>query len=387
MKFLSQLFADQDTDSTSNAFSKAWTRLVLLYLAIIAIVISVFAALVVLQVNQKIDSQQLRANSQIVVNANEALEIAQKLKPKKSIEDTTYSLEDNTLLFKVTFNDDEDVEVDLLTGRAWIGDRREHGISLFELLTDNIAKIIWWIGGAVFLIASIGSLLIARATLRPISVSTKKQKRFVSDAAHELRNPLASLQMTLESFLRSPQKTLELTHSVAEDMLHEVKRLVDTSESLLKLEEIERRAKSISPTNVNAILQNVTKRLHSNLAVKEIEIVNEIANMPLSIDQRDLETVLYNLIHNAIKFSEPKSKIMVNWNGKALQVTDNGSGIDPKHIPHIFERFYKADSSRSFEANSNGLGLALVSDIVNSYGATISVQSEIHKGTTFTITF
>lgn len=387
MKFLSQLFADQDTDSTSKAFSQAWIKLVFLYLIIIAVVIFVFAWLVVLQVNQKLDSQQIRPNSQIVVNANEALEIAQDLKPNSVIESTLYSLEDNTLLYKVTFDDEEDVEVDLLTGKAQIGDEKERGLSFFELLTDNIVKIIWWIGGGVFLLASIGSFLIARFTLRPISVSTKKQKRFVSDAAHELRNPLASLQMTLESFLRSPQKTLELTHSVAEDMLHEVKRLVGTSESLLKLEEIERSTKNVSSVEVHKVLDDVTKRLNADLDVKGIKVAKKIFDIPLVIDPNDLDTVLYNLLHNAIKFSKPESEIVVVWDGTLLQITDSGIGIDKKHLPHIFERFYKADPSRHSETNSNGLGLALVNDIVNSYGAAITVASEETKGTTFTVKF
>ena len=387
MKFLSQLFADQDTDSTSKAFYQARIKLVCLYLLIIAIVISIFASLVVLQVNEKIDSQQLRPNSKIELNANEALRKAIELKPNSSVESTRYSLEDKTLLFTVTFSDDDEVAVDLLTGRAQIEDQGEHGVSLFELLTDNITKIIGWIGLGVFLLASIGSILVAQFTLHPISVSTKKQKRFVSDAAHELRNPLAALQMTLESFLRSPQKTLELTHTVAKDMLHEVKRLIGTSESLLKLEALERRAKNISPTSVAEILGVVTKRLYSGLAPKEISITNEIVNTPLTIDPKDLETVLYNLLHNAMKFSHRKSEILVTWNGKLLQVKDTGVGIDQKHLPHIFERFYKADSSRSVEDSSNGLGLALVADTVHSYGATISVQSDVGIETTFTIIF
>jgi signal transduction histidine kinase len=387
MKFLSQLFAVQDTDSTSRAFSKAWIKLVFLYLVIIAVVIGVFASLVVLQVNEKIDSQQLRPNSQIVLNANEALEIAQGLKQNNVIKNTIYSLEDNTLLFKVTFDDGEDVEVDLLTGRAQIGDERERNASLFELLTDNIAKVIWWIGGGVFLLASIGSLLVVRFTLQPISISTKKQKRFVSDAAHELRNPLASLQMTLESFFRTPQKTQELTHTVAEDMLHEVKRLVGTSESLLKLEEVEKRTKNILPINLSNVLNDVIKRLGSDLSAKEIKVTEKISSIPIVIDQNDIATVLYNLLHNAIKFSKPKSEIAVTWDGRLLQITDSGIGIDKKHLPHIFERFYKADPSRHFESNSNGLGLALVSDVVNSYGATITVASKVSKGTTFTIEF
>jgi signal transduction histidine kinase len=387
MKFLLLPFAGRDTDSISNSFNQARLKLVLLYLVIIAIVISVFAYLVVLQVNQKIDSQQLRPNSQIVINANEALAKAQLLKPGGRIETTVYSLEDNTLLYKIQYRDGSDIEVDMLTGSAQIGDKSEHITTILELLTDNIAKIIGWIGGIIFLLASIGSLIIAQATLKPIAVSTKKQKRFVSDAAHELRNPLASLQMTLESYLRSPKKTLEFTDSVAKDMLHEVKRLIVTSESLLKLEAIESRQKNILPNDFRNVLSDVEKQLSFDLQTKNINVVANISDNLINIDRNDLTTILYNLLHNAIKFSEPKSQILVSWNGNKIQIIDHGLGIDDKHLPYIFERFYKTDPARSSGINSNGLGLALVSDIIQSYSAKISVESKLNQGTTFTIIF
>lgn len=384
MKSLLQLFVAQGTDSTTSSFNQARFKLVSLYLVILAIVISVFAYLVVLQVNQKIDSQRLRADSQIVLNANEALGRAQKLVPNSTVETTTYSLEDNTLLYKVKFSEGTDVEVNLLTGYTQIGDQGEHITTLLELLTDDVTKIIWWIAGGVFLMASIGSLLIAQITLKPIAISSQKQKRFVSDAAHELRNPLASLQMTLESFLRSSSKTPELTQSVTEDMLHEVKRLISTSESLLKLEGVEKRLKDVKPTDVSDVLNNVLKRLQFDLHKKSINVLQKISSETIIIDADDLDMILYNLLHNAIKFSADNTEITVEWGGKRLAVSDNGMGIAEKHLQHIFERFYKADSARS-DLNSNGLGLALVSDIIHSYRGAIAVQSEPNKGSTFTI--
>ena len=386
MKFLSQLFEARGTDWTSRAFKRARRKLVLLYLMIIAIVIVLFASLVVLQVSEKAASQKIPANSQIVLSASEAQALATSLKPTETIEDTEYVLEEKTLHYIVGFSDGEDVEVDLLTGKAQLGQDGIGGESFFELFTDEVNETIWWIGIIVFLLASTLSAYIASLTLRPIAESVEKQKRFVSDASHELRNPLASLQTTLESYIRSVDKSRSLSESIAEDLLEEVKRLITTSESLLALEKYEKQVKQIKPCIVGTSLTHVVQRLGSDLQAKNSTVVHDISSAPLYMDANDLDTILYNLLHNAIKFSDKNSEIKVGWNGTKLTVTDEGQGIDSKHLPHIFERFYKVDHVRSFDTNSNGLGLALVQDIIASYGGMATVESRLGFGTTFTVT-
>ncbi len=385
MKFLSQLFEARGTDWTSNAFKKARLKLVALYLFILAIVIALFAYLVVLQVQEKISSEKIPANSQIVLNATEAQNEAIVLKPNETIEETQYILEENTLHYVIGFSDGEDVEVDLLTGEAQLDQDIEGGESFFELFTDEVDETIWWIGIIVFLLASTGSIYIANVTLRPIAESVRKQKQFVSDASHELRNPLASLQTTLESYIRSADKSKVLSDSVTEDLLEEVQRLIVTSESLLELEKYEKQVRNIESCIVSHNLERVIQRLRVDVDAKNIRLVNTVSTAPLTIDSSDLDTILYNLLHNAIKFSSEHSDIKVDWNGLELTVSDTGKGIESKHIPHIFERFYKADQARLFTTNSNGLGLALVHEIIAFYGGSITVQSTLGKGTTFTV--
>ena len=386
MKFLSQLFEARGTDWTSNAFRRARRKLVLLYLVIIAIVIVLFASLVVLQVSEKAASQKIPANSKIVLSASEAQSLAMSLKPQEIIEDTEYVLEEKTLHYIVGFSDGEDVEVDLLTGKAQLGQDGVGGESFFELFTDEVNETIWWIGIIVFLLASTTSAYIASLTLSPIAESVDKQKRFVSDASHELRNPLASLQTTLESYIRSSDKSRSLSESIAEDLLEEVKRLIATSESLLALEKHEKQVKQVKPCNVGDSIAQVIQRLGGDLRSKNINVVHNISPLPLLIDVNDLDTILYNLLHNAVKFSNKNSEIKVGWNGTQLTITDDGRGIDSKHLQHIFERFYKVDLARSFNTSSNGIGLALVQEITTSYGGTITVDSRLGAGTTFTVT-
>ena len=387
MQFLSQLFEARGTDWTSKAFNRARRKLVLLYVVIIALVIVLFASLVVLQVSEKAASQKIPSNSQIVLGASEAQTLAMRLKPQVAIENTEYVLEENTLHYIVGFIDGEDVEVDLLTGKAQLGQDGLGGENFFEMFTDDVNEIIWWIGIIVFLLAATLSAYIASLTLRPIAQSVKMQKQFVSDASHELRNPLASLQTTLESYIRSADKSHHLSESIAEDLLEEVRRLIVTSESLLALEKYEKRIKMVEPCDVSESVSRIIARLGGDLKVKNSTVVGDLAAQPLLIDTTDLDTIVYNLLHNAIKFSPNNSEIKVSWNGTALTfISDTGQGIDTKHLPHIFGRFYKADQARSFSTNSNGLGLALVQEIVSSYGGVIAVDSTLNVGTTFTVT-
>ncbi len=386
MKFLSQLFEARGTNWTSKAFKAARFKLILLYLVIIALVITLFATLVVLQVNEKADSQKIPANSKIILSAQEAKNLAQTLKPKEIIEDAEYVLEENTLHYIVGFSDGEDVEVDLLIGKAQLGQDGVGGESFSELFTDDINERIGWIGISVFLLASLGSITIASMTLQPIAISIRKQKQFVSDASHELRNPLASLKTTLESYVRSSDKSLSLSESVACDLLEEVERLIATSESLLALERQEKQAKKIEFCDVSNNLARVLQSLQNDLNIKSITVIKNIASVPLKISSVDLDTILYNLLHNAVKFSGKNSEITVSWSGKELVVSDTGQGINAEHIPHIFERFYKADQARTFNSNSNGLGLALVYEIITSYGGTIAVESTFNEGASFTVT-
>ena len=385
MKFLSQLFEARGTDLTSKAFVTARRKLIAIYLLIIAMVILLFSGLVVMQVDQRDADKQLPPQSEIRLNTKEALAYAQAEKPNSKIVDTEYETKDGKLLYEVYFDDDDSVYIDVISGTV-VQKNNDESDTLYHLLTDDIYEIVLWLGLIVFLIAAAGSVLVANATLKPIAVSAQKQKRFVSDAAHELRNPLAALQTTLESYIRSDSKK-QFNETIAQELQAEVKRLISTSESLLSFEKVECN-KQTADCSVAENLEQVMKRLGSQFEAKNIVLKKELAAQTLAINPNDLQTVLYNLLHNAVKFSGQGSHVTVKWNGKALSVADTGKGIDPKHLPHIFERFYKADQARTLDTeHSDGLGLALVSELITSYGWEIGVKSELDKGTTFTITF
>ncbi len=386
MKFPSQLFEAPGTDLIFKDFLQARRKLIFIYLAIIAVVIILFSYLVVLVVNQHELANRLPSESEILLNTNEARIMAEHQKPNSNIRTAEYQLKDGILLYKIHFEDDKVIYVDVISGRVFSDKELRGSPSLYKLLTDETNELVGWLALLVFLLASLGSIAVANASLRPIAINVRKQKRFVSDAAHELRNPLASLQTTLESYLRSKDRTQQFGESVAEDLLLEVKRLIAVSEELLAFEKHEKTANIIA-CSMQKVLDVVLARLESLRAEKNISIVQNLSEEVIFIDPQDLDSVLYNLLHNAIKFSDKDAKIEVTWKGKELKLVDTGIGIAPEQLPHIFERFYKADTARSFSVYSSGLGLALVHEIIDSYGGEIAVVSEPGKGTAFTINF
>lgn len=387
MKFLSQLFAARGTDLTSKAFLQARHKLIGIYLLIIALVICLFSYLVIVQINQREALRDLSPHSEIVLNAREAREVASHARPGSPVADAEYELKDNRLFYEVNFSNGEVVYVDVVSGRLVPPEDYNKPETWYHTITDDTYEIIGWLALVVFGFASVGSILVANATLRPIATSIQKQKRFVSNAAHELRNPLASLQTTLESYLREKNKSQAFSESVATDLLSEVKRLITTSESLLAFEGVEKSTETLQDCNVSLQVDHALSRLSAAIHEKNIVVSKVLSETLVRVRPTDLDLVLYNLLHNAVKFSGVGASISITWDGTVLTVGDTGGGIAAEHLPHIFERFYKADQARGFTGHSNGLGLALVHDIVASYGGRITVDSSVGHGTTFMVTF
>ena len=169
-----------------------------------------------------------------------------------------------------------------------------------------------------------------------------------------------------------------------DDLLAETKRLIVISEGLLSLEKNEQESINVQDVSLQKSVDTVMKRLTHHAQEKNIIVQTEIDHTTVRINADDLETVLYNLIHNAIKFTHDGT-VTVHFKNKKLTVADTGFGIAQKHIPHLFDRFYKADASRS--KDGSGLGLSLVKTILEKYGAKISVQSIESIGSTFSVVF
>ncbi len=366
--------------SMKNDFKKARRNLVLLYLLIVGCIIGIFSALIVYQAQDSFSDPAVPTGANTRLSATDAQSIAQNLRPGKEIEETEYEIEDGALYFTTAFDDDDEIKVDLLSGNVLTPEPEG---SWRETLTDDFDEQVIWIALIIFALSTLFSVYTANKTLAPILRNMETHKQFIAGAAHELRNPLAALHARIESVLRSP--TDELKEDVLTDLLLETQHLIGISEGLLALENGEHRKRHIRPLVVRDTIEQVTGRLSHLAANTGITIETRATMDTLEIDEEDLETIVYNLLHNAIKFTGSGGAILITWESNTLTVKDSGIGITPEDIPHIFNRFHKGDVSRG--SAGSGLGLSLVSDLAEHYKASIETSSQVGNGTIIRIIF
>ena len=225
-----------------------------------------------------------------------------------------------------------------------------------------------------------------------LQISEGKRRQFVSDASHELKTPLASIKLLTDSILQN-----EMDHSTVmefvEDIGMEADRLNRMSEKLLSLSKVETQEDGdceiiyMAPTVERAVrmLQGIAKR-------NQISIVTDFSgDCPILILEDDLYQIAFNLVENGIKYNVPGGTLYVSLlrdeDNAVLTVTDTGVGIPAESIGHVFERFYRVDKARSRKTGGSGLGLSIVRSIVERNGGTITVESAVGHGTTFTVYF
>ena len=231
--------------------------------------------------------------------------------------------------------------------------------------------------------------------LDSVASHVDQQEQFVTDAAHELRGPLAALQSSLEVAVSQDQAPAD-RQELLTDMLEAARHLSKVANDLLILAEAGSAARPAThgPVDVGAI---------SRQAVAMFAGVAEECGLALSLDATgsalaagdpvDLRRLLSNLLDNAIRFTRPGGRVAVKLvdapasSGLILTVSDTGTGIAPRDLDHVFDRFFKADPARSHggSGRSGGLGLAICRSIVESSGGTIGIASRLGEGTTVTV--
>jgi two-component system phosphate regulon sensor histidine kinase PhoR len=215
------------------------------------------------------------------------------------------------------------------------------------------------------------------------------RRDFVANVSHELRTPLASIKSVIETLQSGALEDREAAQDFLSRADAEVDRLVQLVEELLELSRIESREVPLArqPIEMAAVLAKAVERLRPQAEKQGLNLTLEVApNLPPIIgDAERLERVAVNLIHNALKFTPAGGSIHVSADfvggAVTVKVSDTGVGIAPEDLPRIFERFYKADRARGI--GGTGLGLAVVKHTVEAHGGTVSVQSELGHGSTF----
>jgi two-component system OmpR family sensor kinase len=220
---------------------------------------------------------------------------------------------------------------------------------------------------------------------------TKEQmRRFISDASHELRTPLTSIRGFLEVLLRGAADQPEQLHKALNSMHGESVRLTKLVHDLLLLSKLDRTPHiELKEGRLNTVIRDMEPQLHILAGGRKLDL-NIEPDIKCSFDTDKMKQVVLNLFHNAVQHTDPeKGQIRVSLgkkeNGVHLTVQDNGPGISESHLPHVFDRFYRSDSSRTRKYGGAGLGLAITKSIVNAHGGTISVESKEGEGCTFHI--
>jgi len=254
---------------------------------------------------------------------------------------------------------------------------------------DLLAKLIFLnlltlVGGAFL------SHYLARRTLSPIERALEAQSRFASDASHELRTPLAAIQTENEVALRSKDLTLKHAKELLSSNLEEVMRLRDLSDGLLRLARGDQL--HVRPVWLDDIATEAINRVLKTAQLKHISIEETVPHVQVFGDVKALTQVLVALLDNAIKYSDEKAEVTVTGAKGGtihkLAVTDHGAGIPAEQLPHIFDRFYRVDASRTKQKTLGyGLGLAIAQHIIEQHRGSIHVVSTEGKGSTFTLNF
>ncbi|QQR82835.1 HAMP domain-containing histidine kinase [Candidatus Campbellbacteria bacterium] len=254
---------------------------------------------------------------------------------------------------------------------------RERLLSVL-LMTDFVA----------LLIIVIVSYLLSRATLRPIEESYMRQKRFVSDAAHELRTPLSVMKAGAEVLL-DRKSTHEEYESFIVEALHEINYMSTMANNLLFLarRDTAQRTRPTETIDISTACEQHVSFMKSYATSRNVALTGACeASLQVRGRGVDVERLIMNLIKNAVDYNVSGGTVTVSLAKQGekvvLEVLDTGIGIAPADIPHIFERFYKADTSRDATyTEGSGLGLSMVKEIVDEMDGTITVTSNVGKGT------
>lgn len=231
--------------------------------------------------------------------------------------------------------------------------------------------------------------------LKEVAENSQKDKTTLkdslSDISHQIKTPITSILIMLDNILSDENMPEDIKKDFIKDIKREIINIKFLVESILKLSKID--SNSIKFIKKEGFIKDII-----NEAVKNVSMLSELKNIEIIVSGDDsIKTIcdlkwqveaITNILKNCIEHSYENKKIYINYNQNnmytELKIEDNGTGIDAKNLPHIFERFYKGKNSSS---DSVGIGLALSKSIIESNNGYIQVDSELNKGTTFIIKY
>lgn len=247
------------------------------------------------------------------------------------------------------------------------------------------------INSIILVLSGTLSYFLAGKTLSPIQKMTEDQKQFISDASHELKTPITALKTMLEVSLRDKNLSLEESKQVLADAIYSTNQLKNLSDSLLELNHLNNnQILNLTPVLIKNLMAESFKKIKPQSDKKKITIKLNPIKGKINVDSQKIEELFLILLDNAIKYSPVSSQIkfvaIKTKKSVVFKVIDQGIGISQKDLPHIFDRFYRADNARTKNnASGYGLGLSIAKKIVKSHHGKLDVKSRLNHGTTFII--
>jgi signal transduction histidine kinase len=250
--------------------------------------------------------------------------------------------------------------------------------------------LIFFLG--TILLMLIGDILMVNAVVHESEVSRLKSE-FVSNVSHELKTPLALIRMfgeTLDSGIVTDEKDRRKFYGI---IRKESERLTHLINNVLDFSRMDAGAKeyNFQEADLNEVVKSTLEAYKFQISDSGFKIESELPDEPmiLKIDKDAISQVLLNLLNNAVKYSEEDKNIHVkvrkDSSSAYISVSDHGIGIPQDELKKIFDKFYRVSAARTKETHGSGLGLTLAKHIVEAHGGSIEVESEVGKGSRFTV--
>jgi len=261
-----------------------------------------------------------------------------------------------------------------------------------QTVNAELERLRWgltWGGSLALLLSGLGSWWLMRQSLQPIEQSFRQLQQFTADASHELRHPLTSIKASAEVMLSHPERV----HPADLQKLTAIAGAADEMASLVEdLLLLARSEDKLATTRIaiplDELLEDLVDCFQPQATAKQLQLKHQLTPAWINADSTQIKRAFTNLLANALSYTASgsitlSSVLEDDW--IVVQIVDTGIGIAPDDLPHIFDRFWRADQARSRREGGTGLGLAIAQTIVQSHRGKISVQSQLGVGSRFQV--
>lgn len=284
-----------------------------------------------------------------------------------------------------------------LVAAAAIGYRlAKRGIAPVQTMADTVKRVRSSTLGERVTLSGMPSELVElgepfNEMLQRLEEAFQRLARFSSDLAHELRTPISNIRGELEVTLaqtRTPAEYRDAAQSSLEEC-QKLSRLIDRLLFLARSEHPETQIRR-DAVDVNEELRRVLEFYEPAASEQAVQLVLETnEQLPANLDRTLFQIALGNLVDNAVRHTPPGGRVVVTAQSSSgrliVKVSDNGIGISPEHLPHVFERFYRANPARTHDGSGAGLGLAILETVTRLHQGTVSIESKLGEGTSVTV--